>query len=107
VAVSQNGATTRLYANRGGRPGLRVTLAGPPGNPEGIGAQVRVQYSGNGLGPVRSVSAGTGYWSQDGATQVLGLAGAPVALWVRWPGGREQTVSLTGDQREVRVEFKP
>ena len=107
VAASQNGTTTRLYANRGGRTGLRVILAGPPGNPEGIGAQVRVQYSGNGLGPVRSVSAGTGYWSQDGATQVLGLTGAPVALWVRWPGGREQTVPLAADQREVRVEFKP
>lgn len=107
VAVSQNGTTTRLYANRGGRPGLRVTLVGPPGNPEGIGAQLRVKYSGNGLGPVRSVSAGTGYWSQDAATHVLGLAGAPVAVWVRWPSGREQMAPLTGDQREVRIEFKP
>jgi hypothetical protein len=107
VAVSQNGTTTRLYANRSGRPGLRVTLAGPPGNPKGIGAQLRMQYAGNRLGPVRSVSAGTGYWSHDAATQVLGLAGAPVALWVGWPGGREQTLPLTGDQREVRAEFKP
>ncbi len=107
LAVSQNGAATRLYANRRGQPGLRVTLVGPPGNPEGIGAQMRIRYAGGRPGPVRSVSAGSGYWSQDAATQVLGLAGAPVAVWVRWPGGREQSVPVAGEQRELRIEFKP
>ena len=33
LAVSQNGAETKLYRNVLGKPGLRVRLAGPPGNP--------------------------------------------------------------------------
>ena len=107
VAVSQNNGATQLYANRTAKPGLRVSLAGPAGNPDGIGAQLRLKRADGTLGPVRSVSAGTGYWSQDAATQVLSSAEPPVALWVRWPGGREQSLSLNGNERELRVEFKP
>jgi hypothetical protein len=107
VAVSQNNGATQLYANRLAKPGLRVSLAGTAGNPDGIGAQLRLKRADGTLGPVRSVSAGTGYWSQDAATQVLGSAEPAVALWVRWPGGREQSVSLNGNERELRVEFKP
>src|SRR5204863_8097596 len=40
LAVSQNNAATKLYANRAARRGLRVSLNGPPGNPDGIGAQL-------------------------------------------------------------------
>ncbi len=107
VVVTQNSGPTRLYANRSARPGLRVILAGPAGNPDGVGAVLRVRYADGKSGPARAVQSGSGYWSQDAATQVLGLAAPPVALSVRWPGGRKQTVPLTGQEREVRVEFKP
>ena len=43
LVVSQNGAETRLFRNKGAKPGLRVRLKGPPGNPCGIGAQMRVK----------------------------------------------------------------
>ena len=102
LAVSQNGAATRLLHNRGATPGVRTRLVGPPGNPSAIGAQLRLRYGDRG-GPVREIQAGSGYWSQNGAVQVLGRAGQPTALWVRWPGGREQTVPLVREQEEVTV----
>jgi hypothetical protein len=103
LAVSQNAAGTRLFRNRGAQPGLRVTLAGPPGNPSAVGAQMRLRY-GERAGPVREIQAGSGYWSQNSAVQVLGRAGQPTALWVRWPGGREQVVPLTPGQSVITVQ---
>ncbi len=105
LAVSQNGAATRLFRNRGAAPGLRVRLVGPPGNPTAVGAQLRLRYGDRG-GPVREVQAGSGYWSQNGAVQVLGHALEPTALWIRWPGGREQVVSLAPGQAEVTVHSR-
>ncbi len=100
LAVSQNGAATRLFLNRGATPGLRVRLVGPAGNPTAVGTQLRLR-SGDRDGPVREVQAGSGYWSQNGAVQVLGRSGASTALWLRWPGGREQVLPLTPDQTQV------
>lgn len=42
LALGQNGAFTRLYHNIGAKPGLRIRLAGSPGNPASIGASVRL-----------------------------------------------------------------
>ena len=103
LAVSQNGASTRLFRNRGARPGLRVRLIGPPANPDGIGAQVRL-ISGERMGPVREIQAGSGYWSQNGAVQVFGSAEPPTAVWVRWPGGAEARVPVPAGAREVIVK---
>ena len=106
LAVSQNNAPTKLYSNRAAKRGLRVVLHGPPANPDGIGTQMRVLYAGDRQGPCRTVQAGSGYWSQDAASQVLGLQEAPVALWIRWPGGREQTVAVKDQEWTVRVGFE-
>jgi enediyne biosynthesis protein E4 len=102
LAVSQNGAATRLFRNRGAKPGLRVRLVGLASNLDAIGAQVRVVYP-NRMGPVREIHAGSGYWSHNGAVQVLGLAERPIAVWVRWPGGAESRVALPPGAREVVV----
>lgn len=104
LAVSQNGALTRLFKNRGAKPGLRIRLQGAPSNPDGIGAQVRVVYAAGKMGPVREVQAGSGYWSQNGAVQVFGLAGPPIAVWVRWPGGAVSRTAVPLGAREVRVK---
>jgi hypothetical protein len=89
------------------RQGLTVRLLGPPGNPSGIGARVRIRYA-NGWGPAREIHAGGGYWSVDGSVPVLGLreGAIPAAVWVRWPGGKEQEVQLTPGQREVTVAVR-
>jgi hypothetical protein len=104
LVVSQNNAPTKLYVNRGAKRGLRVVLRGPRANPDAIGAQMRVLYAGGRAGPCRTVQAGTGYWSQDSAVQVLGCASAPVALWIRWPGGKEQTVRVDENAWDLRVK---
>jgi enediyne biosynthesis protein E4 len=102
LVVSQNGSTTRLFHNRGAKPGLRVRVVGPASNPDAIGAQVRVVY-GDKMGPVREIQSGSGYWSQNAATQVFGLSGTPTAIWVRWPGGGETRTPVPSGAKEVVV----
>jgi hypothetical protein len=104
LAVSQNGAESRLFHNRGAKPGLRVRLKGPAGNPDGVGTQIRIAY-GNRMGPVRDVQSGSGYWSQNGAVQVFGLSATPTAVWVRWPGGVETRAPVPAGAREIVVRF--
>jgi hypothetical protein len=106
LVVTQNSAATKLYLNERAKPGLRVKLNGPPGNPDAIGAQLRVIYADERKGPCHVVQAGSGYWSQDSAVQVLGLAETPVALWIRSPAGHEQTLPLGREERVVSVELK-
>ena len=103
LAVSQNGDSTRLFHNRGARPGLRVRVQGPPANPDGVGVQMRVVYGGR-MGPVREIESGSGYWSQNGAVQVLGLSGTPTAVWVRWPGGAETRAPVAPGARDLVVK---
>ena len=103
VVVTQNANTTRLYRNVGGKIGVRVILEGPPGNPQGIGAQLRLEYKDGRQGPARELHAGGGYWSQDSATQVLGLGGEVGAIVVRWPGGKTTRAPLPPGAGEIRV----
>jgi hypothetical protein len=98
LAVSQNGAATTLWRNRKARPGLRVRLDAGGDNPTGVGAQLRVDG-----GHAREIRAGSGYWSVDDPVTVLAFSNASRELWIRWPGGTEQRVSLTRGQREVVV----
>lgn len=102
IAVSQNGAATRLFHNRGAKPGLRVRVKGAANNPDGVGAQIRIVYADH-MGPAREIQAGSGYWSQNGAVQVFGLSAAPTAVWVRWPGGTEKKIPVGAGMREVVV----
>jgi hypothetical protein len=104
LAVTQNGAETRLYRNLGATPGLRVRLLGPRNNPTAVGAVLRLDY-GDRMGPVREVRAGGGYWSQDSAVSVLGKAARPEHLWVRWPGGKTTRAEIPAGALEVRCDF--
>jgi hypothetical protein len=104
LAVSQNAAATVLLQNTAARPGLRVRLAGPPDNPHGVGAAVRLQ-AGGGWGPVREVQAGAGYWSVNSPVLVLGAAAAPERVRVRWPGGKTQELAVPAGAREIQVDF--
>lgn len=105
LAVSQNNAATRLYLNRSAGRGLRVRLNGPPGNPTAVGGQMRVLYPEGQTGPIRTVQAGSGSGCQDGAIQILGRARPVSALWIRWPGGREQTVAVAKQAWDLHVDY--
>ena len=105
LAVTQNGAETKLYHNVGARPGLRVKLNGPSGNPAGIGAQLRLIF-GQRAGPLRELHAGSGYWSQDSAIEVLGTPQPPTAIQIRWPGGRVTTSDIPESAKEISVDHE-
>jgi len=87
IAIGVNGASTRLFHNERGRPGLRVRLIGRAANPQAIGAAVWLVYPDGATGPAREVRSGEGYWSRNEATLTMGLRGTPALLRVRWPGG--------------------
>jgi hypothetical protein len=105
LVITQNGNATRLFRNSGATPGLRVRLEGPPENPDGIGAQIRLVF-GERMGPVREIQAASGYWSANGPVQVLGKAVEPTGVWVRWPSGRTETVPIVGGAREQVVRHE-
>jgi hypothetical protein len=105
LAVGQNGSTTLLFHNTGGKPGLRVSLKGPPGNTAGIGAVLRLEDEAGRLGPSREIHAGGGYWSQDSAVPVLGGAEQARFLRVQWPGGRTARVAVAPGARELTVDY--
>lgn len=103
LVVSQNGAATRLYHNIKAKPGLRIRLAGPPGNRDGVGATIRLVYE-NGIGPAREIHLGSGYWSQDSMVQVMGMRDKVKDVWVRWPGGKTTNTPLPVGANEVTVD---
>ncbi len=103
LVVSQNAAATKLFHNRRGRPGLRVALQGPPGNPAGVGAVIRLA-DGDRMGPAREVQSGSGYWSQNSAVQVLGSPGSFKEVRVRWPGGHETRSPFPPGAHEVVID---
>jgi hypothetical protein len=103
LAVSQNGAETKLYQNVLGKPGLRVRLAGPPGNPDGVGATMRLVFGGR-MGAAREIHGGSGYWSQDSVVQVLGCPESPTQIWIRWPGGKTTTSPIPAGAKEITVD---
>ncbi|MFQ5674574.1 MAG: CRTAC1 family protein, partial [bacterium] len=104
LAVTQNGATTKLYHNVGAKPGLRVRLAGPADNPSGVGCIIRLNYE-DGYGPAREIHAGSGYWSQDSAVQILGMTEPARAIWVRWPDGKITQTDLAENTKEITVQY--
>ncbi|UCF80240.1 MAG: VCBS repeat-containing protein [Acidobacteriota bacterium] len=106
LVVTQNGAGTKLYRNVRAKPGLRVRLRGGGKNPTGVGAVMRLEYEGGERGPAREVHAGSGYWSQDGAVQVLGQAREPRGIWVRWPGGKEVTAAVPSGAKEISMDVE-
>ncbi|MBM3902005.1 MAG: hypothetical protein FJ379_07935 [Verrucomicrobia bacterium] len=89
LVVGQNDGPAGLFLNRSEKRGLTVVLEGSPGNPDAIGAVMRLRSVDGRLGPKRLVRAGGGHWSCDSPVQILGGTAAPKSLWVRWSDGVE------------------
>jgi len=108
LAVGQNGAATKLFRNVRGRPGLRVRLAGPPGNPDALGAAMRAVTGKGlgslGLGPLREVQAGSGHFSQNSFEQVFPSSPKPTALWIRWPEGKAIQIEIKETESELFID---
>lgn len=102
LCVSQNGSATRLFRNTGARPGVRLRLRGPPGNPCGIGAQVQVGTPAPSR-PLKEVHAGSGYWSQDSSVLILPPWTETAGITVLWPGGKRTTHQLRAGIAEAEL----
>ncbi len=102
LAVGQNGAETKLFKNVLGRPGLRVRLTGPAGNPDALGTAMRV-VTRQGLGPLREVQAGSGHFSQNGFEQIISSSPKPTALWIRWPGSDPVQIEIQETDNELLI----
>jgi len=102
LVVAQHGAATRLYHNVGARPGLRVRLNGSGENRSEVGGQMRLKF-GERWGAKREVHAGSGYWSQDSALEVLGTAEQPTEIEVLWPGGKRVMYAVPPSAREIQL----
>ena len=101
LCVSQNGGPVKLFRNTGGAPGVRVRLQGPPGNPIGVGAQVRCSH----CPATKEIHAGSGYWSQDAAVLVFPAPTNSVEITVRWPGGQVTHGQMAPGMKEVVLSF--
>ena len=108
LAVTQNGAETKVYRNNTTRRGLRVRITGATENIDGIGCVMRLKR-GTKFGPAREIHAGSGYWSQNSPVAVLshpdGNEGAGLELQVRWPGGRVRSIQLPENVTEYHVSL--
>jgi hypothetical protein len=108
LVVTQNGAETKLFRNTTAKPGLRVRLKGPPANPGGIGATLRLLTS-KSSSPAQELHAGSGYWSQDTSVMVLTAPAAqsshvlPLRVSVRWPGGKTTQNQIPSGAREIAI----
>ena len=103
VATGQREGPLMLFRNHQARPGLRVVLEGGTGNPDGVGAQVRLRGR-SGFGPMSEIHAGSGHYSQNATTLVMTLPEPCLEVWVRWPGGRITRQEVTPDLGEIRLK---
>ncbi|MGZ8937749.1 MAG: FG-GAP repeat domain-containing protein, partial [Limisphaerales bacterium] len=108
LAVTQNGAETKLYRNSASGRGLRVRITGPPENIDGIGCILRMKR-GTLYGPAREIHAGSGYWSHNSAVTVLALPKPKIEtsleLQIRWPGGRVRSIRLPNESLEYHISI--
>lgn len=104
VLAAQNGGETLLFRNRSPQRGIRLHLIGSPANPRAIGARARVAYVDDTRGPSHLIGLGSGHWSQDSTTLILGRHKSPKAVEIRWPGGRVETLPLGPEATEITRE---
>ncbi len=88
--ISRNNNTTLAYRNNGvaGRKSVRISLRGPAGNPDAIGAKITMELT-DGTIQCSEVYAGSGYYSQSAAAVFFGypVTNPPREIRVRWPSG--------------------
>jgi len=58
---------------------------------------------GDQMGPAREVHAGSGYWSQDSAVQVMATSEKPTRIRARWPGGKVTMSEIPAGAREIAL----
>ncbi|MDR8393807.1 FG-GAP-like repeat-containing protein [Aliifodinibius sp. S!AR15-10] len=105
LAVTQNDSTTKLYLNQTASGGISVNLVGAGENRSAIGSSVQLVYKEGATGPMREIQAGSGYWSQNGAVQVLGIGESREvqSIHIQWYDGETQEIQLKPDNRSYQI----
>lgn len=103
VTTEHNGLT-RAFRNQTPAKGLRVRLRGRGGNLQAVGSSVRLHTKLHTKSqrhhPRLTVSQGSGYQSQHGATITLPSPTSPAELEILWPNGKTEQVALPPNSRE-------
>ena len=102
---TQNNGPTKVFINQATRRGLSVRLEGPENNRQAVGARIRLLYADNSFGPTHSINIGSGYWSQDATSTVLGFKTPPTAIEITWPKGPIETIPLKEGTKEFKHRF--
>lgn len=104
LMVASNNGPLRHFINQGSASGLRVTLLGQPGNPDGVGAIIKA-VGVNGVSVARQVSSGSGYLSQSIGRVFFPLQALqqPVKLTVLWPNGRQSEHQVDGNEISIEI----
>ena len=102
LAVAQNGAATKVFHNREAKPGIHLTIEGTKDNPFAIGARFRVTDADGRKGPIREISAGGGYLSQNSPVAII-PAGAK-SVTVTFPDGSETEIPVPAGARTVTAK---
>lgn len=105
LIITQNNGITKLYKNKSGKQGIRVHLKGPEENSQAIGAKIRLIYEDGSKGPMREVQAGSGYFSQNSSTQILGMKEDPSRIEITWPGGEVSEEPFQKSRLEYIIQY--
>jgi hypothetical protein len=83
---------------------FRVRVNAGPNNPTGVGTILRLKYTNGKLSPARLITAGSGYWSQDSAVQVLATPAPPIHVEIRcWPNGKTTRTEIPEGSKDISV----
>lgn len=96
VCVAFNDLPPMLQARRAAAGGIGIRLAGPKGNPAGVGARIVTHFAG-GARDIGWIRAGGGYLSQSAPVHFVGTDDRPVArVEVFWPDGSKSEARPSG-----------
>lgn len=102
IVVTQNRGPSRLFHNLSAQSALRIELIGLNTNLKAIGAQIRARFRDGSRGPVHEIHAGSGYWSQDSTSWILGGFQPPESVEILWPGGIKETVKVPSGTQSIK-----
>jgi len=105
LVVGQNSAATQLFLNRTAATGFRVRLRGPVGNPDGIGASIRLKTA-DGYGPVQEVRCVSGPIGEESAVKVFSIRTEPISIRVTWPGGKVSEYPVPAGATSMEVDSR-
>ncbi len=94
IAFAQYNGPTLVYKKTSAKEKIYIQFDSPA---DAVGVVLRVVYSDGTRGPARIVTAGTGYWSQNAQSTILGLRdSSATAVEVTWPNQKPIIMNLEG-----------